>query len=368
MSWSHWHRLSEEAAEAAHLAVRNGLVEEARQLFSKAADAEVQALAELSINKTRTLGVTAVSATALRFKANELNAAEKIALQWLSSGLLPAFATDQLRELVQAIWTRSAMEAAGVTFLPGQVVVSISGGETVVGGAPLDLIVERVQIVQAIFFRTIEFLMGLHHRSKGGPSVEIQDACRPWLFQAAPGSYQFSVAIQRPRQYSLLDEGPTPPEVGEKFLSILRAANSDPEGELVSLVPAKDYRSTFLKLSRNLAPTGKNLTKVEVRAAEDVRGSGVLLQVESRKLMNAALRSERAQSPQAQQIQLRGVLRAVHLDKDWIDLQTQEAPVHITGLPAAVDDLIGPMVNRRVIVSAIQTSGGYRFVDVEADD
>jgi hypothetical protein len=40
--------------------------------------------------------------------------------------------------------------------LPGQVFFSVKGGDVVTGGAPLDLIVEKVQTIQPIFYRTIE--------------------------------------------------------------------------------------------------------------------------------------------------------------------------------------------------------------------
>ena len=67
---------------------------------------------------------------------------------------------------------------------------SLKGGEVITGGAPLDLVVEKVQTIQAIFYRTIEFIKDMPLRTRGAPIREIQESCRPWLFQAAPGSYQ----------------------------------------------------------------------------------------------------------------------------------------------------------------------------------
>jgi hypothetical protein len=227
---------SEQLASDAHLHARRGEFDRAQSLFAEAADAESRALAELDLSKVRTVGVTAVSAVSLWFKAQRYEQAEKIALQWLSSAHLPPFAAEQLRQLLQAIWTSQTMRDAGVAFLPGQVVVSVKGGLVIAGGAPLDLIVQKVQVIQALFYRTIEFLKGLPHRKHGGPSLDILDVCRPWLLQAPPGSYQFSVAVQEPKQPDFFKSGdPKAQQVAHHFMSIVRAASEDPAAQLAAL-------------------------------------------------------------------------------------------------------------------------------------
>jgi hypothetical protein len=237
-------------------------------------------------------------------------------------------------------------------------------------GAPLDLIIEKVQTVQALFYRTIEYMKGVPHRKRGAPSIEIQEACTPWLFQAPAGSYQFSVAIQEPRQPDFFrDAGPQPQHVAQRFLSILRASSEDPAVQLPELVSSEEYRNTFLKLTRNLAPTGKNFSQVEVRAADE--SQGIALGKENRKAINLVLRPRSLKQEPAGQApeELRGVLRALNLEKDWIEVLTDGQTVHVDGLGEAVDDVIGPMVNRPVIVQARRTRGGrWQFVDIELDD
>lgn len=76
MTWSVLHSESERLAQQAQLALRNGDPERARVLYAEAARAESQALAELDPRKTRTLGVTAVSAVSLWYKAEEYARAE----------------------------------------------------------------------------------------------------------------------------------------------------------------------------------------------------------------------------------------------------------------------------------------------------
>jgi hypothetical protein len=314
--------------------------------------------------------VSAVSATSLYFKAAKLSEGESLAYRWLGSGLLPDFAGEQLRGLLQSIWSEQVRERAGVGFAPGQVVVSVSGGEIVEGGAPLDLIVEKVQTVQSLFYRTAEFLRGLPHRRRGGPIKEIQDSCRPWLFQAAPGSYQFAVAVQEPRQVDWVKAGdPTAKQVADHFLLILRASSEAPEEELPHLVPDADYRNTFLKLTRSLAPTGKRFGKLDVHSADETRA--ITLVPSTRATVNQAIKASRPEPPaEREELQtLLGVLRALHLDEDWIEVTVDEEHKRIEGVGEAVDDVIGPMVNHPVSVQVRRDARGrLTFRDIELDE
>lgn len=372
MSWLTHHQSSEEAASEAHAARRRGDEALATRLFADAAKAEVQALEQLSVaEKPRTFGVTAVSAAALLYKAEQPRAAEQLAHSVLCHPGLPDFATDQLREILQSIWNEQAQASAGVRFVPGQVTVSVDGGEVVKGGAPLDLVVERVQTIQSIFYRTAEFLKNLPLRRHGPPTKPIQDLCRPWLFQSVPGSYQFTVAIQGPAQGDMFAKGePEPRLVASTFMAILEGAASDPETNLLKIVPDAAYRETFLKLARNLAPIGRSFSHLELRST-NARAPVVLTQ-ESRKSMTNAIRgmpNVEQKDAESTDVSLRGVLRAVHLEKDWLELYVNDKPVHISGVLETVDDVIGPMVNHAVVVHVSRNvKGTFMFRDIELDD
>ena len=207
-------------------------------------------------------------------------------------------------------------------------------------------------------------------RLRGGPAKEVQDSCRPWLFQAPPGSYQFSVAIQSPSQGDMFADGVDPVAIAERFLNILKATVSNDPAQLELLVPQEDYRATFLKLVRNLAPTGNSFEKLEMRAANDDHPLALL--PENRKAINSSIKSMAKKTivdPELKEITLKGILRAVNLDKDWIDVAVDGKLCHIAGLSEALDDVIGPMVNRRVIVYAFRgPMETYRFDDIELDE
>jgi N-acyl-D-aspartate/D-glutamate deacylase len=103
VSWQQHHRASEEAAFAAHQALRRADLRRAQRLFAAAAQAELAALAQLvPAEKPRTFGITAVSAAALLHKAGQPQAAEQFARKMLEQSALPDFAAAQLREVLQA--------------------------------------------------------------------------------------------------------------------------------------------------------------------------------------------------------------------------------------------------------------------------
>jgi hypothetical protein len=371
MSWLTFHRHSEEYASAAERAARNGDLARAFALLERAAEAESQAFDQLDPAKLRTRGITAVSAVALWYKSGRLEQAEATAYRFFTKGSLPSFAIEQIRSLLQTIWNDHAQREAGISFVPGQVVVSVKGKDIVAGGAPLDLILNKIQSIQSLIYRTAEYLKSVPLRRHGSPSKELQELCKPWLFQSVPGSYQFAVAIQKPEQAELFPkDDPEPEFLVEKFLAILKAASEDPEGQLVDVVSDSAYRNTFLRMTRNLAPTGKGFDQLQIRDAGAIQT--VLLLPGSRKLISSTLRAQEASgSNEAGHETLRGNLRALHLDKDWLEVVVtgETEPIKVMGVRETVDDIIGPMVNHEVVVRVSRPKGKTRyFVDIELEE
>lgn len=371
-TWNDSHRISEELASAAHIALHKGDSPQAEALFLRAAEAEEEALLQLNpSDKPRTFGITAVSAVALWYRAGVLARAEATAYRILAhTDVIEPFAANQLRTLLQMVWNLRAQQEAGVKFVPGQVQVSVRGGQVVTGGAPLDLIVEKVQTIQAMFYRTIEWLSKKPLRRHGPAPTEIQEICRPWLFQGVPASYQFVVAIERPKQIDMFnDKGFEPQLVASTFLSILESAAEDPVQALNEVVPDPEYKAAFLRLTRNLTPTtGKTFSQMEIKAAGDTRR--VLLVPESRRMISKTLRDATPVAKELEPVTVRGILRAVHLDKDWLEvMQEDHKEVRVNEVGETLDDVIGPMVNRKVTVQVGRDSNGrLHFRDIELVD
>lgn len=372
MSWAIHHSQSEELASQAEVALKQGDRESARALYRLSAEADERALEALDPSKTRTLGITVVSATSLWFKAEVLQQAERVACRWLASGLLPAFATAQLQELLQIIWYERDFRQAGIEFVPGQVTIALAGGEVSLGAVPLGLVHRKANEVCNFFYRIIEMTLHRPFRRRGSPGADILEHFRPWLLQAPPGSYRFAVRLQKSVQLSLFPEAsPAIEDITQQFMQIIRTATQESREDLEHTVPDQDYRSGFIEMSRNLAPTGKTFTWLEITSTIDPDTSVVLFP-ESRALLNGMLRHEREnRDVETQEEHIAGVLRALHLDADWLSITSDDgSPIRIDRTGDVIDDIVGSMVNQRVIVSVAvnQRTGQRLYRDIQLEE
>jgi hypothetical protein len=66
-----------------------------------------------------------------------------------------------------------------------------------------------------------------------------------------------------------------------------------------------------------------------------------------------------------EEVQLRGILRALHLDKDWLEITIHGADgprtIRVDGAGEEVDDVLGPMVNREVLIDVFVKRRGKRY-------
>jgi hypothetical protein len=369
MSWLVHHSRSEEYASQAENFYRQQELNRSTEFYRLAAEAEVKALQALDPSKSRTIGITVVSAASLYFKAREFLQAKRIAYEYLATDLLPPFAVEELEELVQVIHYEELSAKSGIQFIEGEVLVSVSGGEIMYGAAPLELVLRKVEEISKLFYRTTEMLLDIPLRKHGAPNQSVKTQCNPWLFQAPPGSYQFAVRVRKPQEQLVIpgvDVGLRVEQITKKFLEIIRAATQDPEGELIEVVPNQEYRETFMKLTRNLAPpaTGKSFKQMEIKSTQDIEPHPVILLSDTREVISNALRKAEPvfiESPEQKIIQLRGTLRGLQLDDDWIEVNIDGESKNrkIYDAKEEIDDVIGSMVNRRVIVEVVEHSERY---------
>lgn len=116
------HRESEILASQAELLMRQGDVEAAKLIYAKAARLEEAALKAIGSDKPRTLGILAVSAIALYYKAAEYVSAQRLANEMLSQYQLPAFARRQINEILVGLQEPDA-GCSEIPFLPGDWVI-----------------------------------------------------------------------------------------------------------------------------------------------------------------------------------------------------------------------------------------------------
>jgi hypothetical protein len=128
-----------------------------------------------------------------------------------------------------------------------------------------------------------------------------------------------------------------------------------------------------VNLTRNLAPSGKTFERLEIRDASTPSEAQVSLVADTRQGLNAALRKMRPrdQDDLDKQEQITGILRALHLDKDWLEITTTEnqqdvdSHVRVSEISEVLDDVVGPMVNKLVVVTVVRRGTKYLYRDIE---
>ncbi len=373
MTWLEAHRESEILASEADIAKREGEHSKAFSLYRDAATKEASALSLIGSDKPKTLGVSAVSAAALFFKAREFDSAEQLAISCLAREGMPLFAKAQLKAIVQTIWNEQVFRASGVEFVHGELLVGVTGGMVAVGAAPLELVHRKVEEVKNLFFRAVEMMLDLPLRKHGPPSQEVREQFRPWIVQAPAGSYQFALRVEKPKQMELFPSAaPDIEDVTYRLLGIVAVAASGSIDKLVSSIPKEDYQDCFIKQMRNLAPTGKTFEHLTIQSPGHEELPPAVFSAHSRKILSDALRVRAKESSSEEYIapeQLNGILRGVHLDKDWLELLEEGTRKTIRILQAgdAIDDIVGPMVNHKVMVEVTVTKDGRRiFRDIQS--
>lgn len=366
------HHLAEEAAAAAEASLRTGDIAAARSHYLEAAHIELLSVGKIPSSEPRTRAILAVSSVSLFLKASALEQAEHNAYGFLADENLPAFAQDQLREALEAIWEQRAMQASQRQYSGEVVSVALRGSEIGPGRAPLGLVVDRIMGVNSLLYRITEWLGHFPLRTRGAPLDRVRELCQPWVSEAQAGSYRFDLHLVEPMQLELLPTRSVRPiEISGLLLSIVRAVSPTTVRSVASLqdlVPDTQYRQAMLKLVRNVVPDGKRVREIEFLAARDGQPDIALLHAGARSRIQDALRAEQ---PSDQPDHVQGVLRAVHLDKKWLEVAIEPLgqPLRCRIAGDVLDDVVGPMLNHRVIVQGKRTKSGaeFRLQDIELD-
>ena len=100
---------------------------------------------------------------------------------------------------------------------------------------------------------------------------------------------------------------------------------------------------------------------MQIKSTDDIESHPVTLNIETRKVIKEVLDLKQLESSSKQttdykNIQLRGVLRGLQLDQDWIEVSIDGENKKIYDAKEEIDDVIGSMVNRRVVLDVVEKS------------
>jgi len=299
--------------------------------------------------------VLGVSTVALYSKGAAYEQAESTAHRLLSDSLLPQFARFELRELLEEIWSEQMLQTSSEARESAAVEVALRGSAIGVGEATIEVASEQLGHVERLVYRAIEWLGKFKFRVVGPPPREVREACRIIVSQPQAGSYRFQVRLAPPLQKALPAPFPSlavdPAEVAAFVVRLMEGTVSGAPSEIGDEIADPEYRQALLKLIRNLDPDGDKVREIQFRHVGTDPEHTVLLRGGIRERIRAALAPAGGVPADAVEAQV-GVLRALHLDRKWLEI-SQPTGGHlrcnIGGL--LLDDVVGPMVNRQVTVT-----------------
>lgn len=350
---NNYHREAEHLSAEASKARVDGRSREAIDLYSRAAEAEEAALSAIGEDKTRTRSILSLSVASLLYKAERLEEAELRIFQLLGSRSLEPWADRQLRDLLQVVSDeRTLTIGLGRKYSGESIIVALRGGEIGSGTGPLDLILEKAAGFKSLLYRFAEWTGQYPLRRQGNPPKELMELIQARAMEPTPGSYRLEVRLTEPSQLSMFEAPKVNAEaVSNAMFKFLDHLVQGSASELEELVPQAEYRKAFLQLTRNIAPAGKRLKEVGIyRRRHDQIQSVYLTDAVAPKIREALPRKK--EDEQKPRVELTGILRALHLDRNWLVLIEKDGkPVKCDTVHDMLDDVVGPMVNREVIVS-----------------
>jgi hypothetical protein len=277
-----------------------------------------------------------------------------------------------MKALLEAVWEEEIAKAANVRYSGQEVALSLKGGPVGMGTAPVDLALHTLSVSNNFASRLVEWSAGKAFRPSGPAGRDVLANVFARATQPAQGSYRFTIRFMEPRQKRLFEAVPfNPAEVARTFLDLTRAIAEGDARLVTEIVPKGPYRLALAKLSRNLFPSKATGATLEIRKADDSPLHTVRLTHEHRAAATAVVRTLSPKPPKesAERV-VKGVLRALDLNRRWLRIEPpHDQPVKCETRPNLIlDDVIGPMVNRRVVARVAERSGGRLvLLDVELE-
>ena len=346
------HATAQELSARAAAFLAGGRTQEAQNLFAEAAEHEAAAMAAVPTDRIRTRSVLAVSVASLLYKGARLDEAERAIFSYLALGDFEVWADTQLRELLQVVSDeRLLMNTVARRYTGDNITVCLRGGEIGAGTGPLDLILEAATGFRSLLYRMAEWVGRYPLRHHGPPPKDLQDLVQARATEAAVGSYKLEIRLTEPAQPHLFERPRVQPaELSDRLFNFLECLTAGTTKDLEDVVPQSDYRKALLQLTRNIVPGGRRLREVGIYRTKNDRLQSVYLTDALPSRIREVIPKE--ESPSEERLSYRGTLRALHLDRNWLELALEDGS-HVTcdTVPDMLDDVVGPMVNRHVLVT-----------------
>jgi hypothetical protein len=361
-------------AEEAFRLQRRGLDKQALPLFAKALELEREAALILPVREESepSRSILFRSAASLAYNAEDYEAAERLIAHGLS-GYPPPEIKEELKNLYEDINFRRHLQANGIALSENQWLMSIHGNATSFGGTLVEPLLTRVDRVTALFYRTVERLLGVEYRITGGSKKEIKDVYGLYLNAFAPSSFAVSFQIGAPDpQLELLDHKPKlkigPDSVVDELMQCLELWENGKSEKLKERIDNEIYYENFIGIAKQIAPDGDDIKTVGFKAVRKGRERPVTLRKTRVKILPTTQVNE-IEIPHLERVTFKGILKyaSTPLTKDFgtVHLSAAEG-MHSIKVPISLmKDVVRPYYEEPVLIAAIKRGDKYYLEDID---
>jgi hypothetical protein len=361
------HLRAQDIAFEAEILEHSGDLERARSKYAEAGSLEVIALRALNPSNLTTYGAIGVSAISLLYKGRRHGEAERVGHHCMLLKLDNYFKTE-IRQLLNLIYDEQQLLERGFEYSAAETEVSLLGGEIGYGTAPIDVVLAKVTGFNLLCRRVAEWSASLPFRRSGPPSAELSRLLNLRVTQPVAGSYKFMVKFAQPVEQRLFEaeHSLVPNRLPQMVGALVRSAAT---GNVEAFTDMHDdYRGAVLQLVRNIVPDGKDVEEVRLSSLDLNRHANidaVAILPSAKASVNSVIKNFRPMAYAPAQV-IEGVLRAVHLDQNWLEVDVGDGKlVHISTKDDVLDDVVGPMINKMVAIHCNPSNRRPRMLDIE---
>lgn len=293
------HNQAMDLAEDAFIAKRKGDGKEAIRLFSEALDFEKKAASFFPPNEESepTRSILYRSAASIAYNSGDYETADRLIAFGLS-GYPPIEIKNELKNLYEDINFMRHLSAKGLSLDMNQFMMTIAGDAIRYGGAFAENLMERVEVIIKLFYRTLERLLNFDYRISGGVSKEIKDKYGLYIQAFVPSSFAVSFQVGYPdpqlalfqmqKNNKALESLPLEPSsvIDEMMRCFEIFENDDNIDNLKNRFEDDYYFENFLALTKQLAPDGEDVKLVGFTSIKNGEEKPVALR-KSRKQLRA---------------------------------------------------------------------------------
>lgn len=301
------------------------------------------------------------SAASLAYNGDSYDEAERLIAHGLI-GFPPAEIKEELKDLYENINFKRHLHQQGIVLSNNSWTMTIYGNATSYGGTSVEPLMLRVEKITALFYRTVERLLGLEYRTSGSTKKEIKDTYGLYVNAFAPSSFAVAFQIAAPDPQPSLFENQQeerkrvePDSVVDEVMRCFEILESARPENLKKRIPDKTYYQNFVGIAKEIAPDGDDIKFVGFNALRGEKEWPVALRKRRQQITDTFSVPEIPSEDRTLPTTLTGVLTFANspLGKKFgtVKLIDADTRAHLIKVPIALmKDVVQPYYEERVVI------------------